>query len=594
MELEPYPGRLAGSLRDTLGVGLAVLVAMTLRVPGISLALALLFLMQRERPGLTLRVALQILSGAAVACGASLLWVQLTDGTDVARFLGVALGIFVASFCIAATRLPLFWTIFAFYGFVDLSAWDAHRSANGIVASSLYNLASLGIVVACAVGIEYLFGTRHPAVDLQDEMKRRALSLSRFFRALGRGTPEPGSEEFRSLRHAIVQYANAGDFRLNELYDRIRDSSGGLANLPLAIHYRIGLLARVMEKSLLLGFRRPQQEDEEYRRSCLRIADLCDALANEAEVIPFPLSLPESTPGAMRDIVLELRQYAAALDQQEPGLRTGTPVQAQPRRSFQPFLPGAFDEPFAAHYALKLTLAATSCYILYNAVAWPGILTCVVTVLFTGLTSTGVMRQKQLYRFAGAAIGGLLGIATVSLLFPNMDSITSLIVAIAPIALLSGWVLRSPRIGYVGVQIAFGYFLTALPGFSAAVQISPARDRVFGIALGILVMWFVFDQLWPTRTSDALERSLLLIRNATKALQGIQTASTNWMSDVAFPGLRTSVSVELANVQQLEFAARFESGRHRKRELARSRRLVRKIEFAAADFYHLATRPSSN
>jgi multidrug resistance protein MdtO len=78
--------------------------------------------------------------------------------------------------------------------------------------------------------------------------------------------------------------------------------------------------------------------------------------------------------------------------------------------SYQVFLPGAFESPDGALHALKLTLAAGICYTLYNAIAWPGILTCVVTVLVTGLTSTGAMKQKQVYRFAGALIGGLLGI----------------------------------------------------------------------------------------------------------------------------------------------------------------------------------------
>ncbi len=59
-ELAPFPGRLSGSLRDTLGCIIALVLAMTLRVPGISLAMALLFLLQRERPGLSLRSSLNI------------------------------------------------------------------------------------------------------------------------------------------------------------------------------------------------------------------------------------------------------------------------------------------------------------------------------------------------------------------------------------------------------------------------------------------------------------------------------------------------------------------------------------------------------
>jgi len=71
-ELTPFPGRFAGSLRDTLAIVLALVATMTLRVPGIALALSLLFLLQRERPSVTLRSALQILGGAAAGAAATL------------------------------------------------------------------------------------------------------------------------------------------------------------------------------------------------------------------------------------------------------------------------------------------------------------------------------------------------------------------------------------------------------------------------------------------------------------------------------------------------------------------------------------------
>lgn len=590
-ELAPYPGRLAGSLRDTLGVVLALTAAMTLRVPGISLALALLFLMQRERPGLTFRVGMQIFLGAATACAASFLWVQATDGTDVARFLGMMIMVFVASFCMTATTTPLFWTIFGFYGFVDLSAWDAHHSANAIVTSSLYNIASLGLVVACAALVEYLFGTRHPADELQQEMQKRLSALGRFFHMLADGKPARGSEEFRSRHNALVQLAHAGDLYLNELYDRLRDSSPDLSQVPLGIHYRIGLLTRAIEKSVVFGFKPPHQEERNHREAYLLLAELCDRLSTSGDSAQLHTLSPEE-PYLLREVFLELQQYAKTLE-----LTHQAPIASQPntssKRDFQFFLPGVFESNEATVYALKLTLAATVCYVVYNAVAWPGILTSVVTVLFTGLSSTGAMKQKQLYRFSGAAIGGALGIATVALLYPNMDSITALILIVAPVALLSGWVLRSPRMSYVGVQIAFGFFLTAIPGFTATTQLTPARDRVIGVALGILVMWFIFDQLWPVRTSDALEKSLIRIREATEQLQLVGHSSASPENRYVFDRLRAIVSLELANVQQLDFAARFEAGRHRKREMARSRRLIREIEFRSAEFYAAALQISS-
>jgi hypothetical protein len=108
-ELVPYPGRLIGSLRDTLSIVIALVLAETLRENGISLALALIFLLQREHPGLTLRSALQLLGGAVVALVVALTWVQLTDGVEVARFVGVGLGVFCYAVSAVLYDLRVLW-----------------------------------------------------------------------------------------------------------------------------------------------------------------------------------------------------------------------------------------------------------------------------------------------------------------------------------------------------------------------------------------------------------------------------------------------------------------------------------------------------
>ena len=590
-ELATSPGRLAGSFRDTLSIVVAVVLAMTLRVQGISLALALLFLMQRERPSLSFRVGLEIFTGSAVACATSLAWVHVTDGNDVARFFGIVLGILIASFLMSATRIPLFWTIFVFYWFVDLSAWDTSRSSATIVAFCLHTVASLAIVVLSTVVVTYLFATRHPSDELRREIETRTLCLCRFFRVMAVREPQPRTEQFRTIHNKVVQYAHAGDRYLNELYDRLRDGAPGSSSLPLGINYRIGLLSRAMERSALLGFSSVHKIDAAHRNAYLALADLCESLSQPGAPV-MQYDIPSNAPASLRDIFVELQQYATSIRQNENQLPSPlTPaVQTQwpSSRSFRLFRTGALNTPAAALYALKLTLAATVCYVLYNAVAWQGILTCVVTVLFTGLSSTGTMRQKQLYRLAGAILGGVLGIATVSVLYPNTDSITSLVIVVAVVSFLSGWILRSPRMSYVGVQIGFGFFLTALPGFSATSNISPARDRVIGVVLGILVMWFIFDQLWPSRTSDALRQCLVIINSATNQLRRIRGHCVGTSDRIDFNALRESVSSELANVQQLEFGVYFEGGRHRAREIARTRHLIREIESSAGEFYLLA------
>jgi multidrug resistance protein MdtO len=586
-ELSPSPGRVAGSLRDMIGVVLAVVLCMTLRVPGIALALAILFLLQREHPGVTFRSGIQIVSSAAAACAATFLWVQFTDGTDLARFLGFIIVIFTAAFGTAATRFALFWSIFGLYASLNVAAWDAHRTSNAIVTSSLYNLASLSLVVLCAVVVDYAFATHNPGEVLQQEMRKRLVCLASFFRKLADAESASRNEALRTVHHELIRYANAGDVYLNELYDQIHDEDQKLARVPLGIHYRIGLLTRILDKSVLLGLSTPTASAlQDHRDVYRRIAELCDSLLSSNA--PISMQTPKiPMPSSLREILLELKQYGEV---QLPvrGASIGRSFEQQNSPANSIFLPGALESSAVTLHALKLTLAATICYVIYNAVAWPGIFTCVVTVLFTGLSSTGAMKQKQLYRILGAAIGGALGIATVSVLYPNTDSITALTLIVAPVALLSGWVLRSPRIGYVGVQIGFAFFLTVLPGFSATTSLSPARDRIAGIALGILVMWFIFDQLWPTRTSDALKIVLFRIQSARDHLRGLDEQTAPRIAEKTFDQMRTIVSSELAHMQQLDFSVYFEIGWHRKREIVQSRRLIKQIEASAAEFYALA------
>ena len=145
-----------------------------------------------------------------------------------------------------------------------------------------------------------------------------------------------------------------------------------------------------------------------------------------------------------------------------------------------------------------------------------------ITVVVTGLSSSGAIKQRLLFRLLGSIIGGLiLGLGSISFLFPHMDSITWLIVLVAPVALLSAWTAAGPRFYYVGLQIAFSFYLVAFKGSSAPTQLAPARDRLIGILLALVVMWFVFDQMWPVRPLPSCADNLLPFSTTTPACSGL-------------------------------------------------------------------------
>ena len=135
---------------------------------------------------------------------------------------------------------------------------------------------ALAIVMASAVLVEYLFGSRRPAEELQSEMEKRLALLARFYRLLAEVPATRDTEQLRTLQHQMVAYAHAGELRLNQLYERVRDASPMMAKVPLGLHYRIGLLARVLEKSAIIGFDSVLQHDRFSQEYYTAIANQCE------------------------------------------------------------------------------------------------------------------------------------------------------------------------------------------------------------------------------------------------------------------------------------------------------------------------------
>ena len=74
---------------------------------------------------------------------------------------------------------------------------------------------------------------------------------------------------------------------------------------------------------------------------------------------------------------------------------------------------------------LKGTLAASVCYVLYQALNWPGISTCVVTAVIATQSSFGASIQKSVLRLAGRHSGRVMAFGIITLVMPNMDTVAS-------------------------------------------------------------------------------------------------------------------------------------------------------------------------
>src|SRR6185436_1492577 len=173
-----------------------------------------------------------------------------------------------------------------------------------------------------------------------------------------------------------------------------------------------------------------------------RAEDLAGALAR----LQASLSGAESEPdgrGAPDDVATlpELRDLNRAAEALRESLAreddSGAPPVKEERKSL--FVPDAFTNPDHLRFALKVTIASMSCYVIYTGLMWPGIKTAFITCCFIALENMGATIRKGLLRLVGCAIGGLLGFLSIMYLLPRMESIVSLALLTAAGTAIAGW-----------------------------------------------------------------------------------------------------------------------------------------------------------
>ena len=173
------------------------------------------------------------------------------------------------------------------------------------------------------------------------------------------------------------------------------------------------------------------------------------------------------------------------------------------------FVSDAFTNAAHVHFALKVTLAAMFCYIVYMAIDWSGIHTALITCTFIALETTGATLHKGILRIGGCVIGGALALFTIVFLMPHMVTIASLVVVVACASAIAGWVATgSEMISYAGLQIAFAFFYSVFQGYAPDTDLDNVRNRVVGILFGLIVTGLVFRYIWPEHTIDRLRDAL--------------------------------------------------------------------------------------
>ena len=183
-------------------------------------------------------------------------------------------------------------------------------------------------------------------------------------------------------------------------------------------------------------------------------------------------------------------------------------------------------------------------------------------------------------------IGGFIfGLGSQIFILPYIDSITGLTMVFAVVTAISAYVATSStRLSYVGLQMAFAFYLINVTDFSISTDLTIGRDRAVGVLLGITMMWVVFERLNPTSAAGQMvkafaESARLIARIAAGAPLGQQGEGI-----VLIRQQRDQLSRLFDTVHAEADAVLFETGKQRPGHLdARDR--VRRWQTALRTFY---------
>jgi multidrug resistance protein MdtO len=511
-ELEPRPGRLADTLRLVVLVLAAVTISEVFRLPEPAVSAYVILFVSRGERASTVKTA--IVAGIAVCLGVLVTIVVFMASLSEPALRVPLIAVITFAAMVLARSSPLGPAAFA-AGFIIAYGLTIGDQVLGLSLQSsavsntteagipelfsippeealLHFLLWLTVVVSMPVGLvvlSNLLSGRRPVALLRAGLASRLDACARFCAG------EPGAEQ------SLLAVTRTGSAELGAL-SKLSGQAAGQADFTTLVResQRLSLA--------LLAWPAIATASERGRalQPCavsLRAAERCVRLGGAVDLAAAMMPMATGVP--LQPLAVEVARAWAAIVQ---ALNPAAPAGVHGEKAPTPLISHeALRDPATIQFALKVTLAVMLSYAAESLLDWPAIHTCVVTCFFVSLGTVGESVHKAVLRVTGAIIGGALGIATILLLMPVMTNLGDLLLAIAAVTLLAGWVAcGSERISYAGWQIGLAYYLTVLQGYGPTLDMQTARDRVIGVVLGNIIVMVVFTTLWPVSVAGSVRR----------------------------------------------------------------------------------------
>ena len=563
-ELSPYPGRFGLVARMVLATTIVMVVSMTFQLSFAFQGAIFVLLVSRESVRSTLQSAFTVLLFVVLGAVYLLVSAWFVIGIPMLHLLWVFASFFLAFYILSALNNYSAAVIFVVMLSIGIPLWDRSVPAERNVEDTLRLLLITMLGLVATLVVELAFVRRKPGDQIVQPIVERLGAVEKFLVGVADGRPVGDATASNLARLGMVGTSRLRRILLRSHYSpHFVEQMGAVTALTGRI---VDTAANWTPPSAPLS----DDDRKRIRRLAENLGTICgDLLARKAPHLSARPS-PDKTLSAV-SILPELERTVSLIPETFVGSHplsayVPPPLSGDPPQRIFAWDTQSNDEHL--RFALKGCLTASLCYVIYNAIDWPGISTSVVTCLLTALSTIGSSRQKQLLRFGGAVVGGFVfGMGSQIFILPHFDSIGEFTVLFIIVTALSSWVMAStPRLSYFGLQMALAYYLVNLQEFAFQTSLAIARDRVVGVLFGLVMMWLIFDQLWGAPAWVAMKKTFVdSVRLLAQLSREPVSADLRSATDRYF-SLRETISADADGVRSsadgvvLEFGASREEG----------------------------------
>ena len=564
-ELAPYHGRTALVARMVTASTLIMIISMTFRIPFGAYGAIFALTLSRESLESTANAARAMAIGLVLAGAYVVVGAMLVLGNAMLRFLWVGVTLFLIFYAMSALSNYAAAARFGYLIVITIPLWDSHISSEAKVENTLWAVGALTIASVITLLLEIVFAAFRRTDDLIAGIMERLLSVEELLGHYVDGRPIDAN-----TRSGVAKLAIVGTSRLRRMLQRSNYEPQHEQQMAAVV----ALVGRLVDIAANLPQFTSSVSDDDRKRLRIVVESIDEIRTGIPRGIVPRLtgSLGEGETPPHLPLLSEIEKTVSLIPEVFRSAQSLSVYLPGPSRNRGPailLVPGALSNLEHVKFALRGCLAASLCYLIYNSLFWPGISTAITTCLLTALSTVGGSRQKQILRFGGALVGGLvIGMGAQVFILPYIDSIGGFTVLFAAVMIAAAWfATSSPRLSYFGVQVAVAFCLINLEEFKIQTSLAVARDRVVGILLGLSMMWLAYDRLWSSPAGVEMKRSFV---SALRLLA--QFAREPVSDDIAVAternyALREIINTQFDKVRSLADAVLFEFGSSRQRDL---------------------------